>query len=58
VEEGKWERGEPRRGMVAQTMGSGWLREARSEAAARAHSRGMLANRGGRRGGGDVVQRG
>jgi hypothetical protein len=36
------------RGTTAWTVGSGWLQEARSEVAARAHGGGGLANRGGR----------
>jgi hypothetical protein len=48
----KGEREGPGRGTVVQTMGSGWLR-----AAVRARGGGGLANRGGRRGAGDVTDR-
>jgi hypothetical protein len=50
------ERGGPERGMAARTSGLGWIRAARSEAAASARGGGVLANRGGRRGGGDAVR--
>jgi hypothetical protein len=47
------ERVGPGRGTTARTVGSGWLRAVRSEAAAHAHGGGGLANRGGWQGAAD-----
>jgi hypothetical protein len=53
----KRERGGGQRGVGSQTVGPEWLQAARSEAAARAHGGGGLANRGGRWGTGNAVRR-
>jgi hypothetical protein len=54
--ENRRERGPRARWSAARTVGSGWLRVARSEAAARAHGGSGLVNRGGQRGTGDAVR--
>jgi hypothetical protein len=51
------ESGPRARQLAAQTIGSGWLQAAQSEATVRAHSGGGLANKGGWRGAGDAVRR-